>query len=386
MNYVYAASSGLIFIFIFLIFRKENKSTADYLLIGINVLIGCFMLADVFIHWKLTSETVIFQNGIPLLLLPTFVWYVLQFTHTNRKIHSVWYVLFLPALIFLVLSAIDHYLLLSYDSEQTITEHFNAPTIWYQLIFKGSQLLFIGILIWLLKTLNSFNKRLKVGYSDIETVNLRWLKHFTWIYLSTIIITFILFLSQNVGLLPLDINQVFGIIYGILVFSVFYLNFQGIQHYTLSQVYPSKINNPILPAELVNEKHTKNSSSNESRFLNEEEKAIEIAILSVIESEKLYLEPKFNLEDLATSLKRSKHKVSKIINAKENRSFYDLINGYRVTHLQKMLDNPKNLRYTILTLGLESGFNSKASLNRIFKNSTGLTPKQYLDITSQSIV
>jgi hypothetical protein len=38
MNYVYAASSGLIFIFIFLIFRRENKSTADYLLIGINVL------------------------------------------------------------------------------------------------------------------------------------------------------------------------------------------------------------------------------------------------------------------------------------------------------------------------------------------------------------
>jgi hypothetical protein len=185
MNYVYAASSGLIFIFIFLIFRRENKSTADYLLIGINVLIGCFMLADVFIHRKLTSETVIFQNGIPLLLLPTFVWYVLQFTHNNRKIHKVWYLLFSPALIFLVLSVIDHYVLLSYNNQQSISDHFNAPTIWYQLIFKGSQLLFIGILIWLLNALNSFDKRLKAGYSAIETVNLRWLKHFTWIYLSS---------------------------------------------------------------------------------------------------------------------------------------------------------------------------------------------------------
>lgn len=61
MSYVYVASSGLIFIFIFLIFRKELKSTADYLLIGINVFIGCFVLADVFIQWKLTSKTVIFQ-------------------------------------------------------------------------------------------------------------------------------------------------------------------------------------------------------------------------------------------------------------------------------------------------------------------------------------
>jgi hypothetical protein len=167
MSYIYAASSGLIFIFIFLIFRRELKSTADYLLIGINVLIGCFMLADVFIQWKLTSETVIFQNGIPLLLFPTFVWYLLQFTHHNTKIHRGWYALFFPALILLILSVIGHYVLLNYDNQQAIADHFNAPTIWYQLIFKGSQLLFIGILIWLLNTLNKFDERLKEAYSAI---------------------------------------------------------------------------------------------------------------------------------------------------------------------------------------------------------------------------
>ena len=73
MNYIYAASSGLIFIFIFLILRRKSKSTADYLLVGINVLIGCFMLTDVFVQWKLTSETVLLQNGIPLLPFSTFV-------------------------------------------------------------------------------------------------------------------------------------------------------------------------------------------------------------------------------------------------------------------------------------------------------------------------
>ncbi len=142
------------------------------------------MLADVFIQWKLTSETIIFQNGIPLLLFPTFVWYLLQFTHNNRKTRRVWYLLFSPALVFLVLSVIDHYVLLNYDNQQLISDHFNAPTIWYQLIFKASQLLFIGILIWLLSVLNKFDERLKASYSAIETVNLRWPKHFTWsIYL-----------------------------------------------------------------------------------------------------------------------------------------------------------------------------------------------------------
>ena len=104
-----------------------------------------------------------------------------------------------------------------------------------------------------------------------------------------------------------------------------------------------------------------------------------------MERENLYLEPTINLENLATRLGKSRHQISKIINVKEDRSFYDLINGYRVKHLQKMLYDPKNSRFTILSLGLESGFNSKASLNRIFKNTTGLTPREYLNTKSQSI-
>ncbi|WP_415375983.1 hypothetical protein [Patiriisocius sp. Uisw_017] len=97
MSYFYVASSGLILIFIFLILRRKRKSNADYLLIGINVLIGCFMLADVFIQWKLTSETVVFQNVIPLLLFPTFlgIYYNLPIT-IEKFIAAGIYSFFLP--------------------------------------------------------------------------------------------------------------------------------------------------------------------------------------------------------------------------------------------------------------------------------------------------
>ena len=33
---------------------------------------------------------------------------------------------------------------------------------------------------------------------------------------------------------------------------------------------------------------------------------------------------------------------------------------------------------TLLGLGLDAGFNSKASFNRIFKNQTGVTPSMYI--------
>jgi hypothetical protein len=74
-------------------------------------------------------------------------------------------------------------------------------------------------------------------------------------------------------------------------------------------------------------KHEKNNHSNDSRGLNEVEKNIEVDILSVIEGENIYLEPKFNWEDLASRLELNRPKVSKIINAKENGTFYDSING-----------------------------------------------------------
>ncbi|WP_169734618.1 helix-turn-helix domain-containing protein [Maribacter antarcticus] len=173
--------------------------------------------------------------------------------------------------------------------------------------------------------------------------------------------------------MPIGINQIFGIVYGILVCSVFYLNYQGIQHYTQSPVYPSKENDATArTAVAVAKQHVNNDATN-TRLLNKEEKVLETEIISLIERENLYLEPTSNLENLATRLGKSRHQISKIINVKEDWSFYDLINGYRVKHLQKMLYDPKNSRFTILSLGLESGFNSKATLNRIFKNTTGLT-------------
>lgn len=378
MNYIYAASGAFILLFIFLILKKSKKVSADYLLVGINLAIGGFMLSDVLVRWQLSSETLIFQNGVPLIVFPLFVLYVLQFTHAQKKISPSWLGIFAPFLIFLILSITDHYVLQNYPDQQALEAHFNTPTIWYQLIFKGSQLLFIGILIWLLFQLRNFEQKLKDGYSTIETIDVRWLRNFTYIYLGAIASTFVLFLSQNLGLLPFDVQQVFGIVYGILVLSIFYMNYEGIRHYTLAEIDKKSSLH-------VAEDPSKISHENTAKALTKEEVLIEQQLLDWIDQEQPYLEPKLSLDDVASAMGKSKHQISKIINAKQGRSFYDLINGFRVDHLKKLLNDPKNQHLTILALGLDSGFNSKASLNRIFKNVTGLTPKQYLDKTSQSI-
>jgi AraC-like DNA-binding protein len=186
----------------------------------------------------------------------------------------------------------------------------------------------------------------------------------------------------------MDIQQVFGIIYGVLILSVFYLNYQGIRHYTLDQEY-SGADTPTI--QFDNQVRTVTPATSiepgvhKDIKLTPEEEQIETDILTVLDDEQLYLEPKLSLDEIAGRVGQNKHVVSKVINSKADRSFYDLVNGYRCEHLKKLLDDPKNDKFTILALGLESGFNSKASLNRIFLKYCNLTPKQYRTKRSQSI-
>ena len=100
-------------------------------------------------------------------------------------------------------------------------------------------------------------------------------------------------------------------------------------------------------------------------------------LLVLFEEKRVYCEPKLQLQDVADLLRISPHTLSQTINTLAGKPFYDFVNGYRVKHLEKLLKDPSQRRYTILALGMESGFNSKASLNRIFKEAMDISPSGY---------
>jgi hypothetical protein len=314
MQYLFSAAGAVLVFFIIFIVRKQNKVTADYLLIGINICMGLFLLSEVLVQWKMTSATIIFQNAVPLLLFPVFVLYVLQFTHAYKRISLIWTGIFLPMTGLVTWSIIDHYVLDNYPTQVDVVRHFNEPSLAYQFFFKGSQLLFIALLSWLLVELGRFGKGLKSSFSDLEAIEVSWLRNFIWVYLGSIVLSFVLFLSQNLGILPFQIKEVFGIVYGLLVVAIFYMNYQGINHYTLTQVGGSPARQELPEGTGVD-----SIASTDSQPLSERERQIEKAMLSLIESEKLYLSPKFSLRDLSDQLNESTHTISRIINSAENR-------------------------------------------------------------------
>lgn len=102
-----------------------------------------------------------------------------------------------------------------------------------------------------------------------------------------------------------------------------------------------------------------------------------IKLLKLLEDDSLYRNPQLSLASLAEEMDVSTRTMSRIISTGFDKNFYDLINMYRVEEVKKHLLHADYAHYSILSIGLEAGFNSKSTFYDVFKKVTGLTPTQY---------
>jgi YesN/AraC family two-component response regulator len=100
-------------------------------------------------------------------------------------------------------------------------------------------------------------------------------------------------------------------------------------------------------------------------------------ITALMEEEKMYQQTELTLQQLADKIQIPAYQVSQVLNDGMKKSFYDLVNGYRVENAKRLLIDPKNSNYTILSVGFEAGFNSKTTFNTVFKKFTGHTPTDF---------
>jgi len=110
-----------------------------------------------------------------------------------------------------------------------------------------------------------------------------------------------------------------------------------------------------------------------------EKTAIADRLSKVMENEKLYIQSELNLQDLAQHLKVNAVSLSATINQVFGQNFNDFINSLRIEEFVRRYEEDVNRRFTLLSLALDSGFNSKATFNRAFRKIKGSSPKEYLD-------
>ena len=91
----------------------------------------------------------------------------------------------------------------------------------------------------------------------------------------------------------------------------------------------------------------------------------------------IYRDSTLNREKIAKKLGISAGYVSQLVNTITEDNFTNYINRYRVEAVKEMILDSKFKNYSLLAIGLESGFTSKTTFYKAFKKVTGKTPNAY---------
>lgn len=212
------------------------------------------------------------------------------------------------------------------------------------------------------RALKKYQEMLPDLYSTLERINLNWLKY---ILLSLVVLFIIVVgtLSLSTRWNYFSINSTSKIIGAIQAFYLLCIVF-----FSLRQSIIYDHNTGIKDSKKKKE---------EVSPLDERSKILSGKLLEYMLIEKPYLDEELNLIKLSSLLDVSTNQLSHVINQNLNTNFYKFINSYRVEEVKQKLKNIEFDHYSILGIAFDSGFSSKSTFNKIFKEETKMTPSQF---------
>jgi AraC-like DNA-binding protein len=100
-------------------------------------------------------------------------------------------------------------------------------------------------------------------------------------------------------------------------------------------------------------------------------------LTTLMEQEKVFLEPGLTLPKLARMVNCSVNHLSQAVNAGFGLNFFDFLNSYRICEAKALLSHSDLQSNAILDVAFAVGFNSNSAFYSAFKKITGLTPAQF---------
>jgi len=368
---LYLLGIFLAFFLSFLLITKKNKNAADFILsawlcvLGLNLTAYYLLLTQ---QYQEFPSFVVFGTTLPLAHGPFLYLYVKQQTSQNSFLLRD-YLHFLPLALGNLLFA--SFYMAPFSERLGIVIH-EGQGYGLEMLIRSygvylSGIIYVSLSLWILY---KYRKNMVQQFSNIEKINFNWLLYLIiWII---IIWFFVLVIQKD------------SFIYAITTFFILWLGYFGIKQV---QVFhqPHLSGNDYLIYENVDadyfqeevnseeaEKKYKNSGLTDSNI-----DAIHSRLIQLLDEEKPYVNPNLTLNELAKMLHVHPNYLSQVINSKEEKNFYELINKKRIYEFVKKLEDSENKQYTLIAIAYECGFNSKASFNRNFKKYFDVTPSEY---------
>jgi len=349
------------------LFTKAEKTVADYVLAGWIAACGMTII-PMYLYEKqlITQFPTLFVFFLPLPALQGVLLYLYTKYQTTPILFRKRDLLHFAPMGIIYLMFIPFFLLPHEEKVAVIRSEgagYNVQNLVRIIFIYLSGIVYIPLS---LARLLKFRKSLADKFSNTDKINFQWLLYLT-IGLGAIWLI-VLFYQED------------WLIYSSTTIFILWIGYFGIKQvkvFSQKTIEQADIAMPYIK-EYAGENKKEQDKYAKSSLDETLAQKLHTRLSELLENEKVYKNPELTLSTLAQLLQTSPNHLSQVINSIDNKSFYDLINEYRVQEFLRLVANPENRKYTLITLAYDCGFNSKASFNRNFKKHMGTTPSEYL--------
>jgi len=336
--------------------RLSDKLLAVFLL-SLSATLGEHIAG--WMGWYDSQVLTFFPFGASFLYAPLAYLYVKSITNSNYKLVGKEWFTFIPAIIYFIV----HFSIWPIEVPVKLKLMDTLAANNFFLIEGILDLLILTIYTTLaIRHYRAYRTWLPSAFSNLPPVSLIWIRNLL------IILIMVTLLEWAFGLTSLWFNYGYDVRfwdYFVRAFLLYYLSIAG---------YISTHR-----SDLVFENTGIDEAKNSPASVTTVDTRLIDRIKTYVIEYKPYLDVELTLNQLAQGLKLPAAQVSQAINSGLGKNFNDFVNEYRVQEICLRLNAGDHKTKTLLGVGMDCGFNSKATFNRSFKKVTGLTPKEWVD-------
>lgn len=340
-----------------MLIKKDNRKANRYLsilsfLLSLWLLDTFFRVADIFGQ---NPDLYFLPIYFSFAFGPFIYFYTLSITQTRKLSFREKFIHLLPA--FLQGLLYTYLQVRNYEFRLFFWLEIHKPYT-YDLELAFSFISLLAYLYLCRKHLKTYKVRIENNFSDIHKIALRWLNQLQWVLFLVSLFWLLETLARVTwgfyAATPLSSITMGAIIILIAVGGLLQIDLKATIRQTELVEEPQQI---ILTNEELNQLDT---------------------IQNTMMHDQLFLRPELSLKEFAAHLQLSTRETSRLINQGLQMSFIDFVNQYRVNHFKSIVTQDNVQHLSLLGIALESGFNSKATFNRVFKKMEGKSPSEFI--------
>jgi len=294
---------------------------------------------------------------------PLLLWYTRSVLYKDYRPKKNEWIYLVPFVVYLIYEIAFYY---SLSSEEKL-----ALQLGYDLTLAPQYMNYVTLVREIIRLcfgiacvleIHRYRTRIRDNFSDIQSIDFRWLNllvdGFLILRVIAVLVALMILASIHSGF-NLDFSTV-GLTANYLAFLlVSVLIFFSLRH---SSIIASVEESLVKPTNGEKVPYGQNDIER---------------LLQLMDTQKPYLQHSLTVDELAGAVGLDQKTLSSMINRHFGKNFYEFINSYRIEWARQLLKDEQHRHSSILDILYESGFNSKATFNTLFKRRVGLTPSEY---------